>query len=74
MGLMNGCKEWEADDMIPMGVGEEKVNVVGAIVLTCNIVAMASNAGTTIQDDMGTIGGSNLHTRCAAAKVVLIRI
>ena len=74
MGLMNGCKEGKANDMIPMGVGEEKMNVVGAIVLTRNIVAMLSNAGTTIQNDKGAIGGRNLHTRCVAAKVILIRV
>ena len=50
------------------------MNLVGAFVPTGNIDAVASNAGTTIQDDKGTIGGSKLHTGCVAAKVVLIRI
>ena len=56
--LMDWGEEWKANNVIPMCMGQEDVDVVRCVVFAADNVTQSSNPGPAIENNMSTIRGS----------------
>jgi hypothetical protein len=61
-GKKCGSEEWKPLNVVPVRVTDQKINAMGTRPRPQEIKAKLANTGTTVKNDEGAVGGSDLDT------------